>query len=80
MLLGCSAARLRQAPVRAAIEGRVLVVEGLEKVERNVMPVLNNLLENREMALEDGRFLMARRCPHILHRPLRHYLRRRLPA
>jgi len=25
---------------------------GLEKVERNVLPVLNNLLENREMALE----------------------------
>ena len=23
------------------------------------MPVLNNLLENREMALEDGRFLVA---------------------
>ena len=48
-----------QAPVSAAINGRVLIVEGLEKVERNVMPVLNNLLENREMALEDGRFLMA---------------------
>jgi midasin (ATPase involved in ribosome maturation) len=38
-----------QAPVQAAIHGRVLVIEGLEKVERNVMPVLNNLLENREM-------------------------------
>eukprot|EP01043_Picozoa_sp_COSAG02_P007426 COSAG02_NODE_221_length_28385_cov_5.795164_7_plen_1631_part_00 len=56
---GGSAAYADQAPVRAAIHGRVLIVEGLEKVERNVMPVLNNLLENREMALEDGRFLMA---------------------
>lgn len=33
---------------------------GLEKCERNVLPVLNNLLENREMSLDDGRFLM--RC------------------
>ncbi|XP_061735639.1 von Willebrand factor A domain-containing protein 8 isoform X2 [Nerophis ophidion] len=48
-----------QCAVRAAIQGRVLVLEGLEKAERNVLPVLNNLLENREMQLEDGRFLMA---------------------
>lgn len=30
---------------------------GLEKAERNVLPTLNNLLENREMSLDDGRFL-----------------------
>lgn len=36
-----------QCAVRAAIEGRVLVLEGIEKAERNVLPVLNNLLENR---------------------------------
>ena len=48
-----------QAVVRAAIHGRVLILEGLEKAERNVLPIINNLLENREMALEDGRFLMA---------------------
>ncbi|CAH2048798.1 unnamed protein product, partial [Iphiclides podalirius] len=47
-----------QSAVRAAIEGRVLVIEGIEKAERNVLPVLNNLLENREMHLEDGRFLV----------------------
>ncbi|KAL4125538.1 hypothetical protein PRIC2_009121 [Phytophthora ramorum] len=47
-----------QAPVRAAINGRVLVIDGLEKAERNVLPTLNNLLENREMMLDDGRFLM----------------------
>jgi hypothetical protein len=32
---------------------------GIEKAERNVLPTLNNLLENREMALEDGRFLTS---------------------
>ncbi|GBP05221.1 von Willebrand factor A domain-containing protein 8 [Eumeta japonica] len=47
-----------QSAVRAAIEGRILVLEGIEKAERNVLPVLNNLLENREMHLEDGRFLI----------------------
>ncbi|XP_061716491.1 von Willebrand factor A domain-containing protein 8 [Cydia pomonella] len=47
-----------QSAVRAAVEGRVLVLEGIEKAERNVLPVLNNLLENREMHLEDGRFLV----------------------
>ena len=45
--------------MRAALSGRVLVLEGVEKAERNVLPVLNNLLENREMQLDDGRFLMA---------------------
>ncbi|KPJ19941.1 Uncharacterized protein KIAA0564-like [Papilio machaon] len=49
---------LFQSAVRAAIEGRILVIEGIEKAERNVLPVLNNLLENREMHLEDGRFLV----------------------
>lgn len=48
-----------QAPVRAAIFGRILIIDGIEKCERNVLPVLNNLLENREMSLEDGRFLMS---------------------
>lgn len=47
-----------QSAVRAAVNGRILVVEGIEKAERNVLPVLNNLLENREMHLEDGRFLI----------------------
>ncbi len=41
-----------QSPVRCAVHGRVLVLEGIEKAERNVLPTLNNLLENREMALE----------------------------
>ena len=47
-----------QPVVQAALHGRVLVLEGLEKAERNLLPILNNLLENREMALEDGAFLM----------------------
>ena len=46
-------------PLRAALHGRVLLLEGVEKAERNVLPLLNNLLENREMALEDGSFLSA---------------------
>ena len=45
------------ASVKAALEGRVLVLDGIEKAERNVLPIINNLLENREMALEDGRFI-----------------------
>lgn len=48
-----------QAPLRAALEGRVLILDGMEKAERNVLPTLNNLLENREMALSDGRFLIS---------------------
>eukprot|EP00755_Sulcionema_specki_P015420 Sspe_Gene.9679::Locus_3257_Transcript_1_1_Confidence_1.000_Length_5642::g.9679::m.9679 len=48
-----------QAAVRAAIHGRVLILEGVERAERNVLPIINNLLENREMALEDGRFLTS---------------------
>ncbi|KAJ3126154.1 von Willebrand factor A domain-containing protein 8 [Physocladia obscura] len=47
-----------QASVRAAIHGRILVLDGIEKAERNVLPIINNLLENREMALDDGRFLV----------------------
>jgi hypothetical protein len=47
-----------QGAVRAALFGRVLVIDGVEKAERNLLPVLNNLLENREMRLQDGRFLM----------------------
>ena len=45
--------------MRAALEGRVLILEGIEKAERNVLPILNNLLENREMQLEDGCFIVA---------------------
>jgi hypothetical protein len=55
---GGTAHYVDQSAVRAAAEGRVLVLEGIEKAERNVLPVLNNLLENREMHLEDGRLLI----------------------
>lgn len=47
-----SAYYVDQCAVRAATNGRVLMIEGIEKAERNVLPVLNNLLENREMQLE----------------------------
>ena len=56
---GVSAVFSDQAPVRAALNGRVLILEGIERAERNVLPTLNNLLENREMQLEDGRFLVS---------------------
>ena len=56
-----------QAPVRAAINGRLLVLDGLEKAERNVLPTLNNLLENRELPLDDGSMLVSPRA-HETHR------------
>ena len=43
-----------QCAVRAAKNGHVLILEGIEKAERNVLPVLNNLLENREMQVRVG--------------------------
>ncbi|XP_029645766.1 von Willebrand factor A domain-containing protein 8 [Octopus sinensis] len=58
-ILAGNAFYVDQCAVNAAVKGRVLVLEGIEKAERNVLPVLNNLLENREMQLEDGRFLVA---------------------
>ena len=36
-----------QCAVKTATEGHVLIIEGIEKAERNMLPVLNNLLENR---------------------------------
>lgn len=48
-----------QAAVKAATNSRVLIIDGIEKAERNILPILNNLLENREMHLEDGRFLVS---------------------
>lgn len=58
-LLNKNLVYVNQAAVKAAINGRILVLDGLEKCERNVLPVLNNLLENREMHLEDGKFLVS---------------------
>ena len=55
---GGSVEYVNQPVVEAALRGRLLVLEGLEKAERNLLPIINNLLENREMALEDGGFLM----------------------
>lgn len=50
---------INQAPVRAAIRGSLLILDGLEKAERNVLPTLNNLLENRELPLDDGTMLVS---------------------
>ena len=50
---------VNQAPVRAALNGRLLILDGLEKAERNVLPTLNNLLENRELPLDDGSMVVS---------------------
>ncbi|KAL9936186.1 hypothetical protein V8E36_005028 [Tilletia maclaganii] len=34
--------------------GSILILEGIERAERNVLPCLNNILENREVNLADG--------------------------
>jgi von Willebrand factor A domain-containing protein 8 len=58
---GTSVEFIPQAPVRAALNGRLLILDGLEEVQRNVLPTLNNLLEHREMHLDDGTFLVSPR-------------------
>lgn len=40
--------------VRAMKHGRILILDGIERAERGVMPILNNILENREQNLADG--------------------------
>lgn len=56
-IIGNNVVYSNQPPVRAAIDGKILVLDGIENAERNVLPTLNNLLENREMSLDDGRFM-----------------------
>ena len=45
--------------VSAAVSGGVLFLDGIHRAERNVLPVLNNLLENREINLDDGRSIIS---------------------
>ncbi|GAA6044030.1 hypothetical protein JCM8097_004313 [Rhodosporidiobolus ruineniae] len=47
------------AAVRAMKEGKVLILDGIERCERGVLPLLNNALENREMNLEDGTHIVS---------------------
>ena len=47
-IVGGSALYVDQAPVRAALEGKILILDGIEKAERNVLPTLNNLLGKME--------------------------------
>lgn len=44
--------------VRAMKMGGILILEGVERAERNVLPLLNNILENREQDLPDGTSLV----------------------
>ena len=42
IVAGGSTSYTDQPPVRAALNGRLLVLDGLERCERNVLPTLNN--------------------------------------
>ena len=44
--------------IRAMKNGHLLILEGVEKAERGVTPIINNILENREQNLADGRHLI----------------------
>lgn len=49
--------------LRAAVEGKVLILEGISKVESNLLPMINELLENRQMELEGANCaLFVRTC------------------
>ena len=58
-IVASSVVYANQCAVNAALNGRILIIEGIEKAERNLLPILNNLLENREINLDDGHFLVA---------------------
>ncbi|BGP19567.1 hypothetical protein JCM10213_000167 [Rhodosporidiobolus nylandii] len=54
--------------VRAMKEGKVLILDGIERCERGVLPLLNNALENREMNLSDGTHIVSsQRYELMLH-------------
>lgn len=46
--------RLDGPAVRAAKRGATLILDGIDRAEHNVLPVLNELLENRRIPLDDG--------------------------
>ena len=50
---------VHQAPIRAALQGRLLILDGLEKAEQNVLPTLKHLLENQELSLDDSFMLLS---------------------
>jgi hypothetical protein len=58
-----------EAAVRALIAGRLLILDGLHRVDANVLPLLNSLLEAREMQLDDGRLVVSpEHFEDLLHR------------
>lgn len=48
------------SPVKAALDGKILILEGLERAEPTLLPIINNLLENRQMSLDDGSTLVSK--------------------
>lgn len=47
------------AGVRAALQGHILILDGLHRAERNVLSSLSSLLARRELLLRDGRVLIS---------------------
>ena len=45
-VLNSSVIYVDQRTVSAAIHGQILLIEGIEKLERNLLSILNNLLNN----------------------------------
>lgn len=48
--------------MRAAKLGHILVLDGIERCERGVLPILNNLLENREIVSLSLDLMWRGRC------------------
>lgn len=42
-----------------SVQGRLLIIDNVQNAERNILPIINNLLENREMQLDSGMFLCS---------------------
>ena len=55
----CSATLAHFPPTLLVVVSLPVLSTPTHTQERNVLPVINNLLENREMALEDGRFIVS---------------------
>lgn len=57
--VGKSVVYKNEAVVRACLNGSTLVLDGLERAEPNMLPLLNSLLEQREMNLDDGSLIVS---------------------
>lgn len=53
------ATRLDGPATSAARRGAILILDGVDRADANVLPILNELLENRRLPLDDGSLLCA---------------------